>query len=217
MRRVPSFKYAKMAVPPLDCWPLPGVLGLAACAPGSTAENIQPNRYIEAGTSSKTPPTGSVRSEADSILLVSVEAWIPAAPDPFEAERPENIVCNELTGWHPEADLLEVDTGECNYLTLMQPLRVDLPPDARLRVEVDHFDLTAPQPSEAVLGLQIGNARLWEYRQPIPAPADRIKDSVELLPAVDGGSGPAKGTPIYFHVRNHGQNSWRLTGIWLDP
>ncbi len=52
--------------------------------------------------------------------------------------------------------------------------------------------------------MQIGDRMLWTDTRPIPGPAGLEATRVPLPEDVPAG------TPIFFHVRNHGQNSYEL-------
>jgi len=54
------------------------------------------------------------------------------------------IVC-EPPGWLLEIERLEVSTGACNYVLLEHPAQTDVPAESDLRIELWHFDLTAPE------------------------------------------------------------------------
>lgn len=181
--------------------------GLAGC-------NAKPTAMLsEAGADGAVPsntdgevPRGS--SDVDRENLLAPDAWqrARAADDPFAQHRPTVVVCDALSGWFPEADYLEVDTGRCNYLSVQQALNVPLAAGEALVLDVLHFDLTAPEPARAHLALQIGQ-EVWAHESEIPAPAGRIELDVTLR------NGQPRGTLVTFHLRNHGQNNWRLLGL----
>ena len=60
--------------------------------------------------------------------LVRADAWQPdhAEDDPRPEHRPSQVECED--GWYPESGGIEIDTGACNYLSLGQPLLVDIEP-----------------------------------------------------------------------------------------
>jgi hypothetical protein len=143
-------------------------------------------------------------------LLVEASAWtlVATEDDPFVEWQTPEASCNPIAGFYVENGLLEVDTGFCNFLTVRQALRVDLSAGTWLRMQVVHFDLTAREPSRAHVALQVGEERLWETQLPIPSPANLIDVEFALAEAAE------REAPIFFHIDNHGQNTWRLLGLW---
>ena len=129
--------------------------------------------------------------------------------DSFPEHRPESIECNNLTGWYIEDSLLEVDTGRCNYLSLVEPAALGAPAGTMVTTEISHFDLTSPEPASAHIALSIKGVVMWERTIAVPSPADVLSLSFELPVDVE------KGDPVEFHVHNHGQNTWNFAPIQL--
>lgn len=132
-----------------------------------------------------------------------------AAEDPFE-DRPAAVDCGP-GGFGLEAGVLEVETEICGYLTAAQPLPADLPAGAVVTSVVWHLQLVSDPPATGHVALQIGEHRLFEAHPAIPGPemVYPVEWTVpEDLPA---------GTPAYFHVHNHGYNSWRLGPVEAKP
>lgn len=146
--------------------------------------------------------------DCDPVALAAAGAWqlADAADDPFADHRPTDPAC---PAWAltTEGESLEVDTGECGYATLVQPLPVALRAGDTLTATIAWFDLVAEAPAEAHVALALGGATLWEATVPIPS-ATRVEAIAVALPA----DAPA-GTPLAFHVHNHGANSWFITAV----
>jgi hypothetical protein len=70
-----------------------------------------------------------------------------------------------------------------------------------------HLPLTAPDGGDAHLSLRVGELDVIAYETPIPAPETPITPYVEVAEDMPAG------TPIYFHVHNHGDNAWRLLEV----
>jgi hypothetical protein len=143
------------------------------------------------------PPTPRTIDAFESI------AWRPAAleTDPLAADRPERIRCD---GWWPEEEGLFVWTEDCNWLTVHQPSRADIPGGALVETRLEHGDLTAPERAVGYVALWIDGVLVWDTEVRIPGPANEIPIAFEAprdLPA---------GTPLTFHVHNHGGNVWVL-------
>lgn len=134
---------------------------------------------------------------------------LPAEVDPLAEHRPEQVVCSDLTGWALEGDLLEIDTARCHYFAAAAPARVGGSPGEKFEAELFHFDLTAPEPATAHVALLVGERVVWEREIPVPGPGDVYPISVELEESF------AEGTPVGWHLHNHGQNNWRLSDVTL--
>ncbi len=143
-------------------------------------------------------------------LLVDHSLWqvTSSADDPFSAFRPGDDISCPPTAREIE-DLsgqltYSIETGACPYSTMEQALQVDLCAGDELLVWLWHFELTAPLDATAHLALQIGDERVWERSLSIPSESGLFIDTVTMPTAAPAG------TPIFFHVRNHGANSYNL-------
>ncbi|MCA9713413.1 MAG: hypothetical protein H6713_14290 [Myxococcales bacterium] len=159
--------------------------------------------------SSDATSDGAVAREWRTVLDHAAWRIAEAAEDPFADHRPpeDEIDCG-VAGWLVESGALEVDTLRCNYLTLVQPVLEDLTPETPMRLEFRHFDLIAPAPATAHVAVQLGDAIIWEREIQIPGPA--MVFSEDALTA--GVMAPA-GTPLYFHLHNHGQNTYTFASL----
>ena len=143
--------------------------------------------------------------------LVDALAWQKADPanDPFAASSGYTLC--PLPGFHiegaPDAAVLEVDTDECDAVTVTQPLLDGVPASFPIEVSIAHLDLVAPRPATATVAIAVGDRIAWLVARRIPSPSTVVTDVF----AVDVDT-PA-GTPIYFHVRNHGANTYYLQGL----
>jgi len=136
--------------------------------------------------------------------LVDLSLFEPVAEedDPFVSHRPDEVNCE--TGYALEIGVFEVETDKCNYGTFAQPMKVELDSTDQVRLVIWHLALWAAEPAEAHVAIQIGEHLIWEAFSPIPG-AEEIWDvTLELESSIPAG------TPVYFHVHNHGYNSWRL-------
>lgn len=139
-------------------------------------------------------------------------SWVEAADDPF-SDRPENVDCPE-TEWYPEQvgedASLAVDTTGCNYITVVQPTGWDIWAQDTVDLRLWHFNLSGAE-AVAHAAVQLGDTLLWEVEEPIPSPADLLNASIVM----DEGA-PAE-TPLYFHLHNHGGNSWNFIEASTTP
>lgn len=81
----------------------------------------------------------------------------------------------------------------------------------RVRRRLAHFDLTAPEDSEAHVALQIEDLSVLDEHIPIPS------RSQVLVRSVIAPRNIAAGAPTYFHVHNHGANSYALISVSAGP
>ncbi len=130
---------------------------------------------------------------------------VSAADDPFD-DRPAQVQCPPH-GAQAEDGRFEVETDVCDYGTFAHPLPVALRPGDVVEATVWHLELWAPERSEGHAALQLGEQLLWERRVPIPG-----QEAIYPITITVGAPAPA-GTPLYFHVHNHGANSWRLLDV----
>jgi len=139
----------------------------------------------------------------------------PPALDPFVARRSGEIVCDPVLGFSPElfggVPSFEVDTGWCNFVTVQQLAAADLQEGDRLRIRVWHGELTAPEPAEGYVGIALGDEIVWDQSEAIPGPSTPIDAEIELTKAYP------EDVDVYFHVDNHGLNTWALLILERDP
>lgn len=146
-----------------------------------------------------------------ALVAHNLWAFVEAKNDPFAAHhRTDDIPCQEAdvriesTG---QETALEIRTGPCNWLTVMQPSRVAIHAEDALDIRIWHQELQAPVATHATLAVQLGTATIWSHRQAIPSASGLISHGPSISDAYP------QGTPLYFHLRNHGINSWSLIAI----
>lgn len=149
--------------------------------------------------------TGSPRA------LIDHDKWRVATPkdDPWVEFRPPDIACPE--GSRQPEDFAGtyaygIITSRCPYTTLVQETLADACKGESLYIWLWNYALTAPENSTAMLGVELGGTR-WSVTRPIPGPAALVAEEVILEDDVPRGS------PIFFHVRNHGSNSYELLDL----
>jgi hypothetical protein len=151
-------------------------------------------------------------AENERKVLVDHDLWRLATveEDPWRELRPADPSC-DVTGRQAEDFAGQysfgVDTALCSYTTVVQETLEDVCPGESILVWLWRFALTGPEGVNAHIAVQIGDELVFEDVVPIPN-TSALK--VESYPVA--GFHPA-GTPITFHVRNHGNNTYQLLEI----
>jgi hypothetical protein len=88
-----------------------------------------------------------------------------------------------------------------------QPTQRELAAGDLLKVRLWHFALSAPEPAEAHAALLVAGLRVLDERIAIPQPGALIVRQVRVERDVPAGA------LVYFHLHNHGANSWALVEV----
>jgi hypothetical protein len=130
-----------------------------------------------------------------------------ASGDPFAAAAEGKVLCsseaiepelfNQIMG-------VTVSTEDCSYATLSQETQIDLSEGDRVTLNMWHYRLTSPEGGEAHMAVQLGEDLIWEDFISIPAETAGTVEEIKLT------SDYPIGTPVFFHVTNHGQNAYSL-------
>jgi hypothetical protein len=146
------------------------------------------------------------------ILLAQAEGWTLADPtsDPFAPFEPGRVRCDP-SALRAEGNWIEVSTLSCNYATLVFSFPVASRAGNLVRGEVAWSTLAAIDPALATLAFALGEQLLWSNEVAIPGQANLVSVEFALPATVQAGE------PLYFHVRNHGYNSWQLSPLALAP
>jgi hypothetical protein len=140
--------------------------------------------------------------------LIDNEVWetTDSDTDPY-TDRPTQSDCpagshgiEELNGEVTYA----VTTDFCDYLTLTQETSAEVLARDTLHYRVFHFGLTGPDSARAHVALRLGDQPLLDEWMDIPA------DSALHAGDVEAGRDFPAGTPVYFHVHNHGSNEYSI-------
>jgi len=148
---------------------------------------------------------------AAAIRLVDADAWREqeAAADSFADHRPAELQCPS-NSWHDEDGSLEVETGYCNYLSLVQPSQAAVQAGDTLHLVLWHGDLAFEAPASAHVAISIAGKPVWEAAVDIPAGAEIYDLRVPV-----GFDAPA-GSPVEYHLHNHGYNTWTLLSLEIE-
>ena len=148
--------------------------------------------------------------------LIDNNAWtlVTEAADPFLSGDqsptdpcPESEIQAENT---PDGVWLDVSTEVCAWVTLQQPLLHPVSPGDQVQITVVHFEVYAGE-TDYTLTVAMGEAAetLWTKTVPLGSGFELIEETV----AVPGDH--VVGVPIWYHISNHGENTWSLVGIDL--
>lgn len=158
-------------------------------------------------------------SDIDMVLqLIDNRKWKQVGPeeDPFWADRPEGAEpCpaefvyaeEEAEGWW-----FSVDTLECNYATASQPSLADVPEGWSLFFRIWHFRITLGE-GPFTIALYVGDPPelLYSTTRPVPSESGLIFDELVTPRPI------AAGEPLYWHIDNHGDNSWSIIELSARP
>ncbi|TNF28224.1 MAG: hypothetical protein EP329_18255 [Deltaproteobacteria bacterium] len=150
-----------------------------------------------------------------NVALVDHDRWTVASAedDPWVASRPAEDLCTDAD--HYAEDFAgtysyAIQTGpRCGYVTVVQPSLAGACAGQTLYVWLWHFQLTAPDPGEAHVAVRIGDREVWAATLPIPSESGLFAEEIPLPADVPAG------TPVYYHVDNHGSNSYNLLEVSL--
>jgi hypothetical protein len=145
----------------------------------------------------------------ESSTLAYPENWalLDADTDPYD-DRPEYAECPDWA-FGVEDEVFEVRTDGCRYGTFVQDSLLNVPANATLRISIGHLGLFSREPAEAHVSLTTSTTELVELRIPIPS-----EEALHIIEVQVDDDLPA-GSPLYFHLHNHGSNTWRLLSIEL--
>ena len=148
---------------------------------------------------------------AGTFQLVDPVAWtlLEAAEDPFVDHRPADPAC-EASALEVEDDYLEIDTELCGYASAQQPSLAAVAAGETVTTLLYHNALSAPEVAEAHAAVTFGGELLWERYIPIPSGAEVY--TIETPVPADRPIG----TPLVFHLHNHGANTWNLVYVEVE-
>ena len=138
--------------------------------------------------------------------LVFFDQWtiLSQDHDPFPHHRTEEHQCDP-SGVLAEEGVLEINTNDCGYAVVGQPLQMPIQSGDAIELLMYHSALSAVDvPAEAHFSLMIGENVFWESTIPIPWQAE-----VYIVPMVIDWDAEAE-TMVKVHLHNHGGNSWRV-------
>ena len=128
-----------------------------------------------------------------------------AANDPFE-DRPADIACE--FGFGLEDGFFEFESDLCRYGAFSQPALAPIRAGDTIDFLLLHENLVSSEPgSQAHVAIAFGENIVYEALIDIPAEANFLDEQwVSTLDVPEG-------TPVHFHLHNHGINSYRLAEL----
>ena len=151
----------------------------------------------------------------EKVPLVDVDAWVLVEPDadavwPAPEGTPLCAVDAVQVQQFGGERALEIDTSvTCGWATVEQPLLASVATGESLQVRVFYFSQTSFPAATAEVGLAVGGEVAMAELVDIPAASGLIAPRLRVQ------NDAAAGTPIAFHVGNHGANSWNLLEVSL--
>ncbi len=149
--------------------------------------------------------------EGESSSLVDVDSWLmqSAGNDSLAAHRPADIDCPD-NSWYNEDGALEVETGYCNYLSLVQPSKAAISAGDRVHLVLWHGDLVFEEPATAHVAVSIAGEVIWQQEVEIPAEAEIYDLRIPV------NFDAPEGSTVEYHLHNHGYNTWTLLELEVE-
>lgn len=158
-----------------------------------------------AETTSDTPGVPlDLEGNASLIDLGAFEKTSPAN-DPFD-DRPADIACE--FGFGLEDGFFEFESDLCRYGAFSQPALAPIRVGDTIDFLLLHENLVSSEPdAQAHVAIAFGEDIVYEALIDIPAEANFLDEQwVSTLDVPEG-------TPVHFHLHNHGINSYRLAEL----
>ncbi len=135
--------------------------------------------------------------------LVVYDKWkvVARADDPWAAGLTADVTCT-AAAIDTSRQALEIDTDYCPWVTVRQPLQTEIRLGETVRFIFLHSYLFSDPPARAVAELRIGGERYWHMDVAMP------RHEAVHKPTWKAAREVAAGTPVEFHVHNHGDNSY---------
>ena len=140
--------------------------------------------------------------------VVVGDQWtiVDIVDDPFRSFVDAHTACKPID-FGEEYGGVEVSTQQCGYITLSQPTLIDIKIDDLFELNIWHSPLLNDEVTEGMIILQVAQTILWSHTLSIPGPA---RSWTVRFPAP---LNIPKDTPLLFHIRNHGANSYTLNDL----
>lgn len=147
-------------------------------------------------------------------MLIDHTKWaqVAEADDPLADHRPEGAYCDLENGtlMHPSGTF-DVIMDYCPYFMAGQPSLADVSEGDCIEIPFLHGDLISPEGGIAHVALLFGADVFWERNFPIPSAANVAYSYWSATADIPAG------TPISYHVHNHGPNMYALGDVAILP
>ncbi|TPV95868.1 MAG: hypothetical protein B7733_07590 [Myxococcales bacterium FL481] len=185
---------------------VPTVFGALGCILASCGETRPPSPM---GDDDSGLPPDVEPPDSTTIVLIDQTAWeaVEAAEDPLADHRPPDAYCHEDGTLIHESGTFDVIMDRCSYFMSRQPTLADIRRGDCIEIPFLHGDLISPEGGLSHVALLFGSDPFWERNLPIPSAANSRYEywlATADIPA---------GTPIWFHVHNHGPNQYVLGDV----
>lgn len=153
----------------------------------------------------------------EPVALVNPYDWVRVTGerDPFAGEGGTDDGCPVVDAKPYDFGgeiSFDIDTDGCSRVTVEQRSAVPIGTNDVIALRAWHEMLTAVEPATAVLALAIGGEEMWRWQIEIPkeqgGPVLGERPAPRDWPA---------GTPIAWHIHNHGKNSYHLLDVVVRP
>jgi hypothetical protein len=121
---------------------------------------------------------------------------------------PPSCLVSYVAECFPPFTVLSVYTDQCDWITLEQPSLRAVNEGDEVEVRAFHFPLNAPFGGEARISFVLGDELIFDRYVAIPQPGSSpIGESWIATKDFEAG------TPMLFHVNNHGDNEYLLVEV----
>lgn len=156
------------------------------------------------------PPEPTVHELVDMFSFITS----PPESDPWfgDGEYADEYQCEPFTHMAEVTEAgawYDVETSFCGYLTVSQPLAVAVPKGAELAVSVRHDVINEADDGVFTLAVGMGDPAETVWTKTIEVPAESSVFTETWTAERDY----EQGEPVYWHLENHGDNVWSLTGL----
>ena len=167
--------------------------------PGPLIDNTQWRQTGDGEEFFGTPPEGATCPQPEG-----------DCPD-FDTDEcvkvPPTCLVSFVAECFPPFTVLSVYTDVCEWVTLEQPSLRAIRAGDEIKIRTFHFALNAPFNGEARIAVTLGDEMIFDETVLIPRPSAPI-DATWIAP-----KDFEAGTPMLFHVNNHGDNEYLLIEV----
>jgi hypothetical protein len=152
------------------------------------------------------PCNAPINGEREALIDHDLWRVAGAHEDPWASHRPGVLTCPDW-GHGREGSTYEVNTGDCNYITLVQETKRRLCTGTSIEAVFWHLPLWAAEPTQGHVSITLGTTGLLDETLEIPGNGNSYTPRITL------DRNLAAGTPIRLHIHNHGRNDWTLLEV----